>query len=90
MVDACWSEKGELCRFIDTITLKNYRYRQGIKGLDPLINLCVVDDKRRLKWKESVKEYIEEMKIMRKKGEDYTDLELINKNYTRITSSKFW
>ena len=79
-------EKGELCRFIDTTTLKNYRCRQVIKGLEPLINLRVVDDKWRLKWKESVKEYIEAMKIM-KKGEDYTDLEL---NQYRLHTDNFF
>ena len=68
--------KGESCRYIETINMENYRCRRVVASLDRLIDLSILNEQRKLKWKKAVSEYVAAMKIMQKKGEDYTPEEL--------------
>lgn len=68
---------------IGTVKMENYQMRRVIDNLDDIIDISVTDgndqqvESRKEKWKACVRHYKELMRILRKKGEDYTPDELI-------------
>ena len=76
-------QKGETTTKNGTIKMENYRMRRIINELDQIIEKSVVDNNnnsesnlRKLKWKQCLNHYRELMRIMQKKGTNYTHEEL--------------
>ena len=59
---------GDRTRHIGIVNMENYQMCKVINNLDMLIDLSIPDGtERKNRWKESVRNYTELMKIMRKK-----------------------
>ena len=61
---------------IGIINMENYRCRKVVDSITDLVELCIPDDERRRKWNDAIFHYNKLMRIMRKKGENYTVDEL--------------
>ena len=78
-------KKGQATKNIGVVNMENYRMRNVIDELDHIIDISVVDghpgEERRKKWLQCLKHYRLFMKILRKKGSNYTQQELTSFQY---------